>query len=102
MKLEASITTAVIGLLGVLLGSFIQWVIARLSRVHERNLALELRRMDKRIEVYTELIRYVAQCEKQAGRTLGGTSHRAKQRMKSETRRTTSSRYLRLTWISGY
>jgi hypothetical protein len=72
MKLEAPTTTALIGLLGVLLGSLIQWTIARFGRVHERNLALELRRMGKRIEVYIRLLRYVAECEKEAGRSLGG------------------------------
>jgi hypothetical protein len=72
MKLEAPTTTALIGLLGVLLGSLIHWTIARFGRIHERNLALELRRTDKRIEAYNRLLRYVAECEKEMGRSLGG------------------------------
>jgi hypothetical protein len=64
-------TGRIIGLLGVIAGSFIQAVVARANRRHERVLALEIKRTEERISAYRELVEYVMQAERAADRPIG-------------------------------
>jgi hypothetical protein len=71
MRISLPTLAAIIGLLGIIAGSFIQAVVARANRRHERLLALEIKRTEERIVVYMNLIKYVLQAERVAGRTMG-------------------------------
>jgi hypothetical protein len=71
MRIPLPTLVAIIGVLGVIAGSFIQAVIARTNRRHERVLALEIKRTEERISAYRELVEYVMQAERVAERTIG-------------------------------
>lgn len=70
MHLSTTVAAAIVGFSGVLAGGLIQATVARTNRRHERSRALEAKRVDKRIEVYVDLVKYVIQRETIAGRRV--------------------------------
>ncbi|MFE9916624.1 hypothetical protein ACFYPG_15855 [Micromonospora sp. NPDC005553] len=71
MSLTSPLLVPLVGLLGVFLGGGFQMIVARTNRLHERRVALEMRRAETRLDAYVRLIQFVAEREHQDGRRFG-------------------------------
>ncbi|MEU4791293.1 hypothetical protein AB0F95_16485 [Micromonospora tulbaghiae] len=70
MSTTSPLLVPLVGLTGVLLGGAIQFLVARGNRLHDRRVALEVRRAEMRLNTYVRLVQHVADCEHLAGRKL--------------------------------